>query len=268
MNQSLSNIHPKAKISKNVVIESFVTVAEDVEIGEGTWIGPNVTIFDGVRIGKNCKVFPGAVISAIPQDLKYKGEKTSVIIGDNTTIRECVTINKGTEAKGKTLVGNNCLLMAYVHIAHDCVIGNNVVLSNSVQVAGEVEIGDWAILSGMSVAHQFSRIGKHVFISGMSGVLIDVPPYVKAAGIPVVYIGINSTGLRRRDFSGERINEIQEIYRVIYNKGMNNSQAIEYLQNDFKACEERDEIIQFFATSKRGIIKSRQGENLFGQNFE
>ncbi len=268
MNQSLSHIHPKAKIAKNVEIESFVTITENVEIDEGTWIGPNVTLMDGVRIGKNCKVFPGAVLSAIPQDLKFKGEKTTVVIGDNTTIRECVTINRGTSAKGKTQVGNNCLLMAYVHIAHDCIIGNNVVLSNSVQVAGEVEVGDWAILSGMSVAHQFSRIGKHVFISGMSGVLIDVPPYVKAAGIPVSYIGINSTGLRRREFSNEKINELQEIYRIIYNKGMNNSQAIEYLKSDVKATEERDEIIQFFKASKRGIIKIRQGDNLFGQNFE
>jgi UDP-N-acetylglucosamine acyltransferase len=268
MNRPISNIHQKAKIAKNVTIESFVTLAEDVEIAEGTWIGPNVTILDGVRIGKNCKIFPGAVLSAIPQDLKFKGEKTTVEIGDNTTIRECVTINRGTDAKGKTQVGNNCLLMAYVHVAHDCIIGNNVVLSNSVQIAGEVEIGDWAILSGMSVAHQFSRIGKHVFISGMSGVLIDVPPFVKAAGIPVAYIGINSTGLRRRGFSNEKINEIQDIYRVFYHKGMNNSQAIEYLQDNFKVTEERDEIIQFFESSKRGIIKARQGENLFGQNFE
>lgn len=268
MSQSSSQIHPKAKIAKSAVIESFVTIAEDVEIGEGTWIGPNVTIMDGVRLGKNCKVFPGAVLSAIPQDLKFKGEKTIVVIGDNTTIRECVTINRGTEAKGKTLIGNNCLLMAYVHVAHDSIVGNNVVLSNSVQIAGEVEVGDWAILSGMSVAHQFSRIGKHVFISGMSGVLIDVPPYVKAAGIPVSYIGINSTGLRRRGFSNEKINEIQEIYRMIYNKGMNNSQAIEHLKMNIMASAERDEIIQFYESSKRGIIKARQGENLFGQNCE
>lgn len=264
MDEPLSNIHPKAKIGKNVRIESFVTVNEDVEIGEGTWIGPNVTIMDGARIGKDCKIFPCAVISAIPQDLKFKGEKTTVTVGDNTTIRECVTINRGTVTKGETVIGSNCLLMAYVHIAHDCIIGNNVILSNCVQIAGEVEIGDWAYIGGMSVAHQFSRVGKHVFISGKSGILIDVPPYIKAAGIPVAYIGINAVGLRRRDFSNDRINEIQEIYRVIYNKGMNNSQAIEYLQNNYQPFEERDEIISFFETSKRGIIKARQGENLFG----
>lgn len=264
MNKPLSNIHPKAKIGKNVNIESFVTVAEDVEIGEGTWIGPSVTIMDGTKIGKNCKIFPGAVISAIPQDLKFKGEKTNVTIGDNTSIRECVTINRGTATKGETVIGNNCLLMAYVHIAHDCIINNNVILSNCVQIAGEVEIGDWAYIGGMAVAHQFSRVGKHVFISGKSGILIDVPPYIKAAGIPVAYIGINAVGLRRRNFTNEIINEIQEIYRVIYNKGMNNSQAIEYLQNNYQPFEERDEIIKFFETSKRGIIKSRQGENLFG----
>jgi UDP-N-acetylglucosamine acyltransferase len=264
MDKPLSNIHPKAKIEKNVKIESFATISEDVEVGEGTWIGPNVTIMDGARIGKNCKIFPCAVISAIPQDLKFKGEKTTVTVGDNTTIRECVTINRGTVTKGETIIGNNCLLMAYVHIAHDCIIGNNVILSNCVQIAGEVEIGDWAYIGGMSVAHQFSRVGKHVFISGKSGVLIDVPPYIKAAGIPVAYIGINAVGLRRRNFSNEIINEIQEIYRVIYNKGMNNSQAIEYLQNNHQQFAERDEIIKFFETSKRGIIKARQGENLFG----
>lgn len=264
MDKPLSIIHPGAKIGKNVKIESFVTITEDVEIGEGTWVGPNVTIMDGARIGKNCKIFPCAVISAIPQDLKFKGEKTNVTVGDNTTIRECVTINRGTVTKGKTVVGSNCLLMAYVHIAHDCTIGDNVILSNCVQIAGEVEIGDWAYIGGMSVAHQFSRVGKHVFISGKSGVLIDVPPYIKAAGTPVSYIGINAVGLRRRNFSNERINEIQEIYRVIYNKGMNNSQAIEYLQNNYQPFEERDEIISFFETSKRGIIKARQGENLFG----
>ncbi len=264
MKKPLSNIHPKAKIGKNVNIESFVTIAEDVEIGEGTWVGPNVTIMDGTKIGKNCKIFPGAVISAIPQDLKFKGEKTTVTIGDDTTIRECVTVNRGTATRGETVIGNNCLLMAYVHIAHDCVIKNNVILSNCCQIAGEVEIGDWAYVGGMSVAHQFSRVGKHVFISGKSGVLIDVPPYIKAAGIPVAYIGINAVGLRRRNFTNERINEIQEIYRVIYNKGMNNSQAIEYLQSNYEPFEERDEIISFFETSKRGIIKARQGENLFG----
>jgi UDP-N-acetylglucosamine acyltransferase len=264
MDKPLSNIHPGAKIGKNVKIDSFATIAEDVEIGEGTWIGPNVTVMDGAKIGKNCKIFPCAVISAIPQDLKFKGEKTTVTIGDNTTIRECVTVNRGTVTKGETVIGSNCLLMAYVHIAHDCVIGNNVILSNCVQIAGEVEIGDWAYIGGMSVAHQFSRVGKHVFISGKSGILIDVPPYIKAAGIPVAYIGINAVGLRRRNFSNERINEIQEIYRVIYNKGMNNSQAIEYLQNSYQPFEERDEIISFFETSKRGIIKARQGENLFG----
>jgi UDP-N-acetylglucosamine acyltransferase len=264
MNKSLSNIHPKAKISKNVVVESFTTIAEDVEIDEGTWIGPNVTIMNGARIGKNCRIFPGAVISAIPQDLKFKGEITIAKIGDNTTIRECVTVNRGTVAKGETIIGSNCLLMAYVHIAHDCIIHDNVILSNCVQIAGEVEIGDWAYIGGMSVAHQFSRIGKHVFVSGKSGILIDVPPYIKAAGVPVAYIGINAVGLRRRDFSNDMINEIQEIYRVIYNKGMNNSQAIKHLQDNFKQSEERDEIIQFYESSKRGIIKGKTGENLFG----
>ncbi|MBN2613779.1 MAG: acyl-ACP--UDP-N-acetylglucosamine O-acyltransferase [Bacteroidales bacterium] len=255
MNQPLSYVHPDAIIADNVVIEPFVSIAKDVEIGEGTWIGPNVTIMEGARIGKNCRVFPGAVISAIPQDLKFKGEKTTAEIGDNTTVRECVTVNRGTSAKGKTIIGSNCLLMAYVHVAHDCVIGDNVILNNSVGLAGEVEVDDWAIVGGMTGVHQFVHIGKHVMISGVSKVMKDVPPYIKAGRDPLSYAGINSIGLRRRNYSIEKINEIQELYRIIYQRGMNNSDAIDYIEANLPATDERDDVIMFVRNSKRGIIR-------------
>lgn len=261
MDQSLIYIHPEAKIGKNVTVEPFTSVSKDVEIGDGTWIGPNVTIMDGARIGKNCKIFPGAVISAIPQDLKFNGEITTAEVGDNTTIRECVTINRGTVAKDKTVVGSNCMLMAYAHVAHDCIIGNNVIIGNACQIAGEVEIDDFAILSGLVAVHQFVRIGGHVMVSGGSLVRKDVPPYVKAAHEPLSYVGVNSIGLRRRKFDNNKINEILDIYREIYLKGNNNSKALENIEAQIPASKERDEIVQFLKNSSRGIIKGyKKGE--------
>lgn len=255
MRQPLAYVHPEAQIAENVVIDPFVTIDKNVIIEEGTRIGSNVTILEGARIGKNCKIFPGAVISAVPQDLKFRGEKSTVEIGDNTTIRECVTINRGTVAKGKTVVGSGCLLMAYVHIAHDVVIGDNCILVNAVQIAGEVVIDDWAIIGGMSAVHQFVHIGKHVMVSGGSLVSKDVPPYVKAARDPLSYVGINSIGLRRRDFTNEKIREIQDVYRYLYQKGMNNSDATEAIEAEMSASSERDEIILFVRNAKRGIMK-------------
>ena len=209
----------------------------------------------GTRIGKNCRIFPGAVIGAVPQDLKFKGEYTTVEIGDNTTIRECVTINRGTAARGKTVVGNNCLIMAYVHVAHDCLVGNNVILVNSTQLAGEVIIDDWAIIGGMSAIHQFCHIGSHVMISGGSLVRKDVPPFIKAGREPLSYVGINSIGLRRRSYNNDKIREVQEIYRYIYQKGLNISQAVEIIEAEMSATPERDEILMFVKDSKRGIIR-------------
>ena len=255
MNQPLAYVHPGAKIAKNVVVEPFSTINNNVEIGEGTWVGSNVTIMEGARIGKNCKIFPGAVISAIPQDLKYNGEETTVEIGDNTTIRECVTINKGTAAKNKTVVGNNCLLMAYSHIAHDTIVGNNVIIGNGSQIAGEVIIHDFAILSGLVAVHQFVNIGPHVMISGGSLVRKDVPPYTKAAREPLSYEGVNSIGLRRRGFSSEKIAEIQEIYRNLYLRGLNNAKALTKIETEMPATQERDEIISFIRASDRGVMK-------------
>lgn len=227
----------------------------NVEIGEGTWIGSNVTIMEGVRIGKNCKIFPGAVIGAIPQDLKFKGEETLAIIGDNTTLREYVTVNRGTAAKGKTVVGDNCLLMAYCHVAHDCVVGNNVIMSNSTQLAGEVVVDDFAILSGAVLVHQFSHIGSHVMIQGGSRVTKDVPPFVTAGRDPLSFAGVNSIGLRRRGYNNEQIRDIQDVYRYLYQSGMNTSHAVERITAELPATKERDEILLFIKNSPRGIIK-------------
>jgi UDP-N-acetylglucosamine acyltransferase len=255
MIQPLAYVNPEAKIADNVTIEPFVTIHKNVEIGQGTWIGSNVTIMEGARIGKNCRIFPGAVISAIPQDLKFDGEPSTVQIGDDVTIRESVTINRGTRASGTTSIGNKCLLMAYVHVAHDCIIGDSVVLANSVQLAGHVEIADYAIVGGLSAVHQFVKIGPHVMISGGSLVRKDVPPYTKAAREPLSYEGVNSIGLRRRGCEADKIAEIQEIYRMLYLRGMNNAKALAKIEAEMPATKERDEIISFIKSSGRGIMK-------------
>jgi UDP-N-acetylglucosamine acyltransferase len=255
MNQSLSYIHPSAQIGADVTIEPFAYVAGDVVIGDGTWIGPNATILDGARIGSNCKIFPGAVVSGIPQDLKFKGEVTTAEIGDNTVIRECVTINRGTASKGTTKVGKNCLIMAYVHIAHDCVVGNSVILGNTVQLAGEVEIDDFAILSGGCLVHQFERIGAHVMVQGGSKVNKDLPPYARIGRDPIAFVGLNTIGLRRRNFDSQKVAEIQEIYRVLYYKGLNVSQAITEIESKMPQTEERDQILNFVKNSPRGIVR-------------
>jgi UDP-N-acetylglucosamine acyltransferase len=255
MNQPLAYVHPQAKVAKTVVIEPFVNIEKNVEIGEGTWIGSNVTIMEGARIGRNCKIFPGAVIAAIPQDLKFNGEDTLVVIGDNTTIREFVTVNRGTRANNETIIGKNCLLMAYVHVAHDCIIHNNVILANAVNLAGHIEIDDWAIVGGMSAIHQFVKIGAHTMISGGSLIRKDVPPFCKAAREPLSFSGINSIGLRRRGFSTERIQQIQDIYRILYLRGLNVSQAVNFIEAEIAATPDRDEILTFIARSSRGIMK-------------
>ncbi|HLT80052.1 MAG TPA: acyl-ACP--UDP-N-acetylglucosamine O-acyltransferase [Cyclobacteriaceae bacterium] len=251
----LANIHPDAKIGKNVTIEAFATIQADVVINDDCWIGPNAVIWNGARLGKGVRVYPGASVSSIPQDLKFAGEKTETFIGDNTVIREYVTVSCGTSDKYKTVIGKNCLLMAYVHVAHDCIIGDNCILVNAVQLAGHVEVDDWAIIGGASALHQFVKIGAHVMISGGSLVRKDVPPYVKAAREPLAYAGINSVGLRRRGFTSEKISEIQEIYRYIFMKGMNNSKALEELERKMPETEERDSIINFIRNSERGIMK-------------
>ncbi|MCQ2230512.1 MAG: acyl-ACP--UDP-N-acetylglucosamine O-acyltransferase [Paludibacteraceae bacterium] len=255
MMQEMSFIHPEAKIGKDVQIAPFVYIDKDVEIGDGCQIMSHATILSGARIGKNVRVFPGAVISAIPQDLKFKGEVTTAVIGDNTTIRECATVNRGTASKGTTIVGSNCLIMAYSHVAHDCRLGNNIIIGNASQIAGEVVIDDWAILSGNVLVHQFSHIGAHVMIQGGSRVGKDVPPFITAGRDPLSYAGLNLVGLRRRGFSNDQIGEIQNIYRLLYQSGLNTTQAIEKIKTEIADSVEKDVVLTFLKSAERGIIR-------------
>lgn len=250
-----TNIHPNAKIGENVEIESFTTIHDNVEIGEGTWIGPNVTIFEGARIGKNCKIFPGAVISAIPQDLKFAGEETTAEIGDNTIIREFVTVNRGTTDRMKTVVGKNCLLMAYVHVGHDCVIGDNCIMANCVNLAGHVVLEDFVVIEGVCGVQQFVKIGQHAFIAAGSNVRKNVPPFVKAAREPLSYVGVNSVGLRRRGFSTDSISQIEEIYRSIYVRGLNLTNAVRVIEQETPQCKEKEIILKFIEESTKGMIR-------------
>jgi UDP-N-acetylglucosamine acyltransferase len=255
MKQPLAYIDPEAKIADNVVIEPFVTIDKNVVIGAGSRIRSNAVILAGTRIGENCTVFPGAVIGAEPQDLKFKGEDSLVIIGNNTTIRECATVHRGTASRGRTIIGDNCLIMAYCHVAHDCILCNNIIMSNSTQLAGEVEVADYAVIGGGTLVHQFTHIGKHTMIQGGSKVTKDIPPFVTVGREPITYAGINSIGLRRRGYTNEQINNVQDIYRLIYNSGLNISDAIAKIESEFPATAERDEILLFVRNSARGIIK-------------
>ncbi len=252
---SLAFVHSEAILGDNVVVEPFAYVDRNTEIGEGTRVMSQATILTGARIGKNCVIFPHAVISGIPQDLKFIGEETTAIIGDNTTIRECATVNRGTASRGFTKVGNNCLIMAYSHVAHDCILNDYVILGNSTQLAGEVEIDDYAILSGGTLVHQFSRIGAHVMIQGGSRITKDIPPYVMVGREPVVYVGLNIVGLRRRGFTSDQINLIQDIYRYIYMSGLNVTQATERIERELLDSLERNYVLDFIRSSSRGIVR-------------
>ena len=258
----LAHIHPNAKLGNDITVDPFAVIEDEVIIGDGTHVMSHAVIMKKVVIGKSCNIFPGAVIGAIPQDLKFNGEETIVQIGDNTTIRECVTINRGTKDKWKTVIGNDCLLMAYAHIAHDCILGDHVIIANSVQLAGHVEIGDHAIIGGMAAAIQFSKIGAHTYIAGGTEVIKDVPPYIKAGRSPLCYVGVNSVGLQRRGFTSERINSISEIYRNIYLRGLNISQATQIIEKELPESEEKTEILKFIRDSKRGILKVSSKENM------
>jgi len=252
---SLQHIDPGAKIAPGVEIGPFTTIYGDVEIGEGTWIGPNVTIMDGARIGKNCRIFPGAVISAVPQDLKFAGEVTTAEIGDNTTIRECVTVNRGTQDRFTTKVGKNCLLMAYVHVAHDALIGDNCIIANSANIAGHVVVEDNVVIEGVVAVQQFIRIGQHAFIAGGSLVRKNVPPYIKAAREPLSYAGVNTVGLRRRGFSNEAITRIEDTYRAIYVHSSNMSSALTVADVELPQSQEKQIILDFIRASENGIIR-------------
>lgn len=256
---NLAYVDKNAKIGANVIIEPFAYVEGNVEIGDGTRILSGGQVRNFSRVGKGCTIFPGAVIGGLPQDLKYKGEETYAILGDNTTVRECVTVNRGTAAKGQTVVGNNCLLMAYSHIAHDCIVKDHVIVGNATQLAGEVEVDHHAILSGGTLVHQFTRIGSHVMIQGGTRLGKDIPPFTIAGREPVCHAGVNLVGLRRSGFSNEKINEIQEIYRIIYQSGFNFSDAISKIEDSFEKTKEMEEIVSFIKSSPRGIVRGYMG---------
>jgi len=261
MNQ-LSNVHPNAKIGQNCQIDAFVTIQEDVQMGDDCWVGPGAVIMNGTRIGNNCKIFPGAIIGAIPQDLKFEGENSIIKIGNNVTIREYCTLNRGTKANNTTTISDNCLLMAYVHVAHDCMIQENVILANNVNLAGHIEIGKYSILGGLTAVHQFVKIGAHSMVGGGSLVRKDVPPYIKAAREPLSYVGVNSIGLRRRGYSNKDIHHIQDIYRILFVKTTNNSKAAEIIEATIKATPYREEILNFISSADRGIMKGFRQANV------
>ncbi len=255
MRSELAYIHPDAKLGKDVVVEPFSYIAGDVVVGDGCHIGPGAVLHDGTRMGKNCRIHTGAVIAGVPQDLKFKGEYTTVEMGDNNTVREGVTINRGTAARGKTVIGSNNLFMSCSHVGHDCIVGSNCIVANCTLLAGEVELGDWAILSGHVAVHQFTRVGAHAMVAGGSMVSKDVPPYVKAGHNPLSFVGANFIGLRRRGFTSEQVSQIQEMFRILFQSGYGYGRACDLVEEQFPESEVRDQIINFFRTSKRGVIK-------------
>ena len=261
MTSTLNYIHPSAKIAENVSIDPFTMIHEDVEIGENTWIGSNVTIMSGARIGANCKIFPGAVIAAIPQDLKFNGEDSQAIIGNYSVIRECVTINRGTSATGKTQIGEHCLIMAYSHIAHDCSIGNYCIFSNNSTLAGHIKIGNHVVLAGLTAIQQFCSVGDFAFISGGSLVRKDIPPFVKVARDPLIFVGINSVGMERNGVEKERVEVIQNAYRIIFKSKKNISQALEIIKKEMNSTQDVKMILQFIEKSTQGIVRGYDQES-------
>lgn len=255
MISQLAQIDPAAKIGENVKIEGFTTIYEDVEIGDHCEIGPNVTIYPGARIGNHVKIFPGAVISAVPQDLKFSGEYTTVEIGDHTVIRECVTIHRGTTDKMKTKVGSHCLLMGYVHIAHDCIVGNHCILANYTGLSGHNVLEDYVILEGKVGTQQFIHIGAHVFVAGGSLIRKNIPPYVRAAREPLTFAGINAIGMRRRGWTDDEIKTVENVYRLLYVQNNSVKMGVEAIENEIEDSEIKNHILNFIKASDKGIMK-------------
>lgn len=251
----LAVVSPQSQLGKDVVVHPFTTIFEDVIIGDGTEIGPNVVIYPGTRIGNNCEIFPGAIIGAVPQDLKFAGEYTTTEIGNNTIIRECVTIHRGTSDKWKTVVGDHCMLMGYVHVAHDCLIGNHVILANYVGLSGHVTIQDYAILEGKVAAQQFVTIGEHAFVGGASLIRKSIPPFVRVAREPLSFIGVNTIGLRRRNFTDEQVRVVEDIYRILFVQNSNVKKALEFIQEHIPNCPEKELIVSFVNNEERGIVR-------------
>jgi UDP-N-acetylglucosamine acyltransferase len=245
-------------LGDNIEIGPFAFIDSDVEIGDGCKIFPHATVFQYVKMGKDCQIFPGAVVGAIPQDLKYEGEITRVELGDNVTVRECATINRGTKASGKfvTRIGSDTLIMSYVHVAHDCKVGNHCILVSYVGIAGETDVDDWAIIGGGTKVHQFSKIGTHAMVGGGTAVNKDIPPYSICGRVPICYAGVNLVGLRRRGFDSDTIRTIKDIYDVLYYQGYNFSDALARVREGFPASLERDTILNFIENSKRGIVRA------------
>ncbi len=252
---SLAVVHPDAQIGIGVQIDAFATVEPNTVIGDYTHIHQGAIIKSGSRIGQHCQVHPYAVVGNIPQDLKFKGEETTAVIGNHTTLREFVTINRGTASRNTTRVGDNCLIMAYCHVAHDCVLGNSLIIGNGTQIAGEVEIDDFSTISGGVLIHQFVRISQHVMIQGGSLVGKDIPPYTLIGREPISYCGINSVGLRRRGFQNEQIFLINDIYRLLYQSGMNKTEVLKEIEKNYADCYERNLILDFIKNSERGIVR-------------
>lgn len=256
----MTDIHPAALVAKeaqlgeDVTIGAFAIVEPDVIVGDGTQVGPHTLIANGARIGKNCRIHNGAVVATLPQDLKFSGQKTFFEIGDNTTVREFCTLNRGTSAHGKSVIGSNCLLMAYAHVAHDCTVGNNVILANGVQLGGHVEIEDYAIIGGMTPVHQFCRVGAHCMVGGGYRVVQDVPPYITASGEPMRFAGLNSIGLRRRGFSPEVLAILKRAYRLIYRSNLNLTHALDRIKQEVEPIPEVLKVIEFIQKAERGII--------------
>jgi UDP-N-acetylglucosamine acyltransferase len=261
MSLIMNNIHRNAKIGRNVEVGPFTTIEEDVVIGNGCRIGANASILNGTRMGNNCSIYPGAVVGAAPQDLKFEGESSTLEIGNHVTIREYCTINRGTKASFKTAIGDNCLLMAYVHVAHDCIVGPNSILANNVNLAGHIHVGHHVVIGGLVAVHQFVKIGDHVMVGGGSLVRKDVPPFVKAAREPLSFVGVNVTGLKRRGFNQEQIHAIQDIYRLLFVRGYNISQAVRVIKDNIQDGPEKALILDFVDQSERGIMRGFRAHN-------
>lgn len=255
----LASVHPDAVIGEGVRIDPFAVIEENVVIGHGTHVGPHVHLSSGARIGSEVKLFTGAAVGAVPQDLKFGGEETTAEIGDRTVVREYVTVHRGTTARRRTLVGSDCLLMAYCHVAHDCIVGDHVILANSVQLGGHVEVQDWAIIGGLTGVHQFERVGKHAMVGAGFRVMKDVPPFALAGGQPLSFNGINSIGLRRRGFDDETVRLIDDVYRLIYQSGYNIGDGVAKVEELFGDREVAREILEFVRASRRGVIPAVRG---------
>jgi len=251
----LAYVHPDARLGNNVTVEPFACIAGDVVIGDDCWIGPGAVIHDGARIGRGCKIHTAASIACLPQDLKFNGEYSTAEIGDYNDIREYVTISRGTASRGKTVVGSHNLLMAYVHVAHDDVVGSHCVIANRVSLAGEVEVGDWAVIGGHAAVHQWVHIGAHVMIQGGALLGKDVPPFVIVRNDTLRFAGVNRVGLSRRGFTPERIAEIHEACRILFQSGLNYLNGCDEVEKQVPQSPERDELLRFIRTSQRGIIK-------------